>query len=443
MGFPSPYRGERSGSPGRLYSSAVGALSRRLHRGTLVAALVACAAPALAQYGRPISERDKAGYWRLGPFRLTPLLQLRNAGVDSNPFLTPGAETSETELGLRAGLQAYLPVGRRLRLRGDGWLDYTFYSEALQQGATYPGGDARAELDISRLTFFGGGGHFTDRQRYTTDIDTRVERTEDWWNGGVQLRLTTLIGVDFAAEGRRFRYDPQNDDPGGERIKITLDRDTLSYQGRFRYKVTPLTTALVSAEVIEDTFVYGDPATATTTSYRYLAGFEFGEKAVLTGQFLGGVRDIPATSAGTVKPYTGPAFKVLVRLPFLQRFRLDTFYDRDVYYSASVAEVGGELTRNTYVYDRLSFTLELNLPLQFVGRALAGWQKADYLQPVLTADGELDRVDRIRLFGFSLLRRLGRSALFGVTAQHTERTSDVPGGDYSRWQIGLQGEFVP
>jgi hypothetical protein len=421
----------------------VGALIRRLHQGTLAATLVALAAPALAQYGRPITEQEKAGYWRLGPFRLTPLLEVRNAGVDSNPFLSAGAEISETEISLRGGLKLHVPVGRRLRLRGDGWLDYTFYSEALEQGAVFPGGDLRAELDVSRLTFFGGGGHFTDRQRYTTDIDTRIERSEDWLNGGVQLQLSTIIGVDFGAEERHNRYTPDEDDPDGERIKLLLDRDTLSYQGRFRYELTPLTTALVSAEVIEDTFRFGDPATAETTSYRYLAGLEFGEKAVLTGRFLAGVRDIPPSSAGTVVPYTGPAFKVLVRVPLLQRFRLHSFYDRDVYYSASLVSTGEELKRNTYVYDRVSVTLEFDLPFRFVGRALAGWQNADYQQPLVVDGQDVLREDRIRQLGFSLLRRLGRSARFGVTAMHIERASNVPGSDYSRWRVGLQGEFVP
>lgn len=409
----------------------------------LTVVVATSAAPAIAQYGRPITEREKAGYWRVGPFRLTPLVELRNAGVDSNPFLTPEGDTSETEVVLRGGLKAYVPVGRRLRLRGDGWLDYTAFSEALEPRALYPGGDLRAEVDVSRFTFFGGGGHLTTRQRYTTDIDSRVERVEGWVNGGVNLRVTRIIGVDLAAEDRSFRYDPNDDDLGGERVKLLLDRDTLSYQGRFRYALTPLTTALVSAEVIEDTFVYGDPATATTRSYRYLAGFEFGDKAVLTGQLLGGVRDIPADSAGTVAPYTGPAFRALVRVPFLQRFRLDTFYDRDVYYSGSAAFVGEEVLRNTYVYGRLSFTLEFELPLRFIGRASAGWQNAGYQVPIVVDGAEVLREDKVNQYAISLLRRLGRSARFGLTAMHTTRASNVPGGDYRRWQIGLQGEFVP
>ena len=418
------------------------ALIRQARVPALVALLLAVAAPLLAQYGRPITEREKAGYWRAGPFRLTPLLQLRNAGVDSNPFLTEGAEISENEVIIRGGLKAFVPIGRRLRLRGDGWLDYTFYSEALETRALDPGGDLRAELDVSRLSFFGGMGHFAARQRYTTDIDNRIRRTEDWLNGGVQLQLTRIVGLDFGVEERRYRFDPDKESED-DSIGILLDRDTFSFQGRFRYAVTPLTTIVASAEAIEDTFVFAEPSRATTKSYRYLAGFEFGEKAVITGRFLGGLRDIPAETAGSVAPNRGAAFQALVFAPFLQRFRLTAGYDRDIYYSASPVLVEGQPTRNTYVYDRLRLTLEFDLPLSFVGRLIGGWEKADFRLPFTVGGVSLSREDRLRELGGSLLRRLGAHALLGVTVAHTTRESTLPGIDYRRWRVGVQGEFLP
>ena len=417
-------------------------LGRHLRLPLLAALLLALATPALAQYGRPITEREKEGLWRLGPFRLTPLLQLRNAGVDTNPFLTSEGGAEETEVVLRGGVKIYVPVGRRFRFRGDGWLDYTFFSNALEPRKTYPGGDLRAELDISRFTLFAGGGHFYARQRYTSDIDTRIERTEGWVNGGVQYQLTRIFGIDFAAEDRRFRYNAET--PEDERIKLLLDRDSLSFQGRFRYNITPLTTLLVTGEILEDTFRYGDPARATTKSYRYLAGFEFGQKAVITGLFLAGVRDIPASSAGTVKPYTGPALRGSLVVPLLeQRLRLGANFTRDVYYSASASLAEDQAVRNTYVYGQWQLSLEFDLPLRFIGRVIGGWQNADYQVPVLLDGVETMREDKAQSYGFSLLRRLGRNARFGVTAMHTTRSSNIPGLDYSRWRYGLSGEFTP
>jgi hypothetical protein len=407
-----------------------------------LALIALLATPALAQYGRPISEREKKGLWRAGPFRFTPIVQLRNAGVDTNPFLAPAAETEETEVVLRGGLQVYVPAGRRLRLRGDGWLDYTFFSNALEPRALHPGGNLRAEVDVSRFTVFAGGGHFEARERYTTDIDTRIERTEGWLNGGIQYQITHIFGIDVGAEQRRYRYLPER--PGDERVKLLLDRDSLAYQGRLRYAITPLTTLLVSAEAIEDTFRFSEPGRATTKSYRYLAGFEFGQKAVVAGRALVGVRDIPARSAGSATPYRGPAVQASLLVPILQqRLRFGALFNRDVYYSASAVFLEDEATRNTYAYGQWQLTVEFDLPFRFVGRAIAGWQSAEYQLPVVVGDQEITREDRIQAFGGSLLRRLGRHARFGITALHTTRSSTLPGLDYRRWQYGLQGEFSP
>ena len=207
-------------SPGRSGSRALAALSPGAGR-----------PPLLAQYGRSISEREKAGYWRAGPFRLTPLVQLRNAGVDSNPFLTPGGR------GVRRPRWSSGPDSRPT-CRWD-----TACAFAATAGSTTPssptpsrprafdpGGDLRAELDVSRLTFYGGGGHFSARQRYTTDIDTRIQRTEDWLNGGLQLRVTThhrrsTSGSRSAASATTPRT------PADEQIKILLDRDSLLLPG--------------------------------------------------------------------------------------------------------------------------------------------------------------------------------------------------------------------
>jgi hypothetical protein len=105
--------------------------------------------------------------------------------------------------------------------------------------------------------------------------------------------------------------------------------------------------------------------------------------------------------------------------------------------------VGGAPLRNTYTYAQWSVTLEIDLPLGFVGRGIAGGERADYRLPVVVDGMETRREDRLESFGGSLLHRLGRNALFGLTALHTRRTSSLPGLDYERWQYGFQGEFAP
>jgi hypothetical protein len=401
------------------------------------------ATAAHAQFWPELTDKQKKGRFRLGPVALTPRLELRNAGVDTNVFVTPTNPIEDTSIVLRASSDVFVPVGRRVRLAGTGWIDFNYFASEDDERSTDPGGQGRVEVDAWRLTFQVGGGAFRSRQLYSTDIDERIQRTEQWVNGGVQLRLTSRMRAEAGVETHEYRWNPTLEQ--GTSVKDQLDRDSDVWKGGLRYKVTSLTTLVASAEKIDDTFLVAPPGLATTTSYRYLGGFEFGERAFITGRFVGGLRDIPSGDAGSVVPYTGPVFQASITAPFLQRFRLNFGYDRDVYYSAT----GGILEevvilRNTYTYGRLNASLDIDAPLELVLRLTAGYENAEYLRPFLVpGGGAIDRRDQIYLGGVSLLRRLGDDALIGLSAIHTRRESNYPGGDYSRWQYGLQGYLNP
>jgi hypothetical protein len=400
------------------------------------------AAPARAQFWPELTDKQKKGRVRLGPFALTPRLELRNAGVDTNVFVTSTNPVEDTSIVLRASSDVFLPLGRRFRVAGTGWLDFNYFASESDQRSTDPGVQGRFEADAWRLTLVAGGGAFNSRQLYSTDIDERVKRSEEWVNLGFRLRLTSQLRVDAGVEDHSYRWNPEPDQD--QTVKDQLDRDSVVYKGALRYELTPLTDLVASAEKIDDTFRVAPPGRATTTSYRYLAGFEFGEKAFLTGRFVGGVRDIPEDDAGSVVPYTGPAFQASVAAPFLQRFRLSLGYERDVYYSATGGVLTETIVRNTYTYGRFNASLDIDVAFQLVLRLTGGYENAEYLRPFpVPGAGLIDRTDQVTLGGFSLLRRIGDSALIGVTALYSRRESNYPGATYSRWQYGLQGYVNP
>jgi hypothetical protein len=406
------------------------------------AALTLAAAPARAQFWPDFTDRQKTGRLRLGPVAFVPRLELKNAGVDTNVFVAPTNPIQDTSIVLRASSDVFVPLGRRVRVGGTAWIDFNYFADASDQRSTDPGGQGRVEVDAWRLTFVAGGGAFDTRQLYSSDIDERVKRNEEWVNGGFRLRLTSQLRFDLGVEGHRYRWYPTAEQD--QSIKDQLDHDTTTWKGALRYKVTPLTDLVASAEKMDDTFLVAPPGLATTTSYRYLGGFEFGEKAFLTGRFLGGVRSIPEGDAGSVVPYTGPAFQAAILLPFLQRFRLNLNYDRDVYYSATGGVVTTGVLRNTYTYSRFGASLDIDAPLELVLRLTGGYDDARYLRPYpVPGGGFVDRRDQVYLGGASLLRRIGDNALIGITALYSQRKSNYPGGDYDRWQYGIQGSIAP
>ena len=198
-------------------------------------------------------------------------------------------------------------------------------------------------------------------------------------NGGFRLRLSSQLRLEAGVEGHQYRWYPTPDQD--QTVKEQLDRDSVVWKGGLRHKLTPLTDIVASAEKIDDTFLVAPPGRAQTTSYRYLAGFEFGEKAFITGRFVGGLRDIPEDSAGSVEPYTGPAFQASITAPFLQRFRLGLGYVRDVYYSATGGRLEEGIVRNTYTDGLLTAHLDIDVPFELVLRFSGSYESAHYLRP--------------------------------------------------------------
>ncbi len=205
-----------------------------------------------AQYNK--TEPPKTRF-RLGPLRFSPKLELRNAGRDSNVYLDPTNPLADTSVVLRGSVEGFVPVGRRVRLFGEGWLDWSYYQQQGTETSTDPGGEGRAEIDFGPFTFMGGGGALQARQLYSIDIDERILREERWVNAGAEWRLTRRFLVSGGVEERSFRFDPRQ----GLGVAASLNRNNLVGTLAARYKLTSMTTMVGTADVFQDDFQLSAP----------------------------------------------------------------------------------------------------------------------------------------------------------------------------------------
>jgi len=204
-----------------------------------------------------------------------------------------------------------------------------------------------------------------------------------------------------------------------------------------------MTTAVGSAEVIEDQFRLAVPGLDTTRSYRYLGGLEFGRTALINGRFLAGVRDFPTSSAGTLPSYTGLALQGQLSWPILTRIRLIGTAQRDVYVSSVLVRSIEERGRNTFVLTSLEGGGEVDLPLALIGRGTFGFMNADYLLPTIVRGVPFDRVEHLYTVTGALLRRFSDNMRIGAQVTYYRRVSTVPLQSYDRWLYGLSAEIVP
>jgi hypothetical protein len=387
-------------------------------------------------------EAGPRGRYKLGPLHLTPRLELRNAGIDSNVFNTRVDPIPDTSVVLRPSVEGGLGVGRRLRATGKGWVDVNYFRQRRTERSFDFGGEGSAELDVGRITLLGGGGGRQSKQRFAQDFDERLLQQEKWADAGLRLRITRKTALTVKGAGRVFLHESFLVQGAGD-VRDALDRNTLSVVTQLRYALTRRTTALVSAEAIEDRFLHAPPDLARhVRSFRYLAGFEFGPRAAVQGQILAGLREFPARFSPGAPAYRGPALDVEAALP-LRSVRLAGIARRDVYYSVSGARQRDDRLRNTYVSALYRGELATDLPFQLLGQGYVEFLSARSILPRQQGDHLVHRVDHTWTVGGSLLRRFGDGIKLGGTVAWSRRRSAFGGFDYLRFLYGLQGEVLP
>lgn len=388
-------------------------------------------------------EGEEKGRFKLGPLYLTPKIMLRSAGVDSNVFNSETAPVSDTSVVLTPSLDALLPVGQRLRFKGTGGLGLNYFQRERSERSTDLFASGRAELDIGPVTLFGGGGGSRGKQRFSTEIDRRLERLENHLNVGAIFNFTGKIAL-TASGGRQVQTYESGVVAGGDDVKESLDKHGLTGMVQLRYALTNKTGLLASAEILDDEFVsQKEEGPNKARSYRYLGGFEFSTGALLQGALLAGYREFPSSPTQAAPPFRGPTVSVNLSGPFFGRGALGLLASRDVRYSVTRVQVGDQQLRNSYVSSQYGGNLSLELPWSLIARGSIVFQRASYLLPYQDSEGAIDRLDRVRTTGVSLLRAFGQSLRIGATYEWQQRESNLEGFGYRRQSYGLTAEVTP
>ncbi|HET9314315.1 MAG TPA: outer membrane beta-barrel protein [Vicinamibacteria bacterium] len=402
--------------------------------------LLALAASASAQ------ERKKPGRYKVGPLYVTPRLEVRNAGVDTNVFQTLTDEVRDTVLIVSPRLDGGMVVGRRLRLSGYGLLDLNYYRTQGNEGSTdfFGGGDA--ELDLGPFMLLGGGGGGQASQRFSIDIDERLLRQEKYAYGGIAWRARERLSFRVVGRTEVVKFAPGVFRLGGF-VQEAMDRNTLSARGEVRYALTNRTALLASAEGFEDRF-FSQPTDSphrVRDSFRYLAGFEFERPALLSGRLLAGVRDFSGPLAQGSPSYTGPAILADLVLPIRNRARLHGSALRDVRHASSLVDIDDLRYRNAFVASSYQGDMSFDLPLELVGIVSGGFEEARYLLPYPFPDPHhlAKRTDHRWTAGAGLLRRFGDQVRVGGHVDWARRVSTIPFFSYQGLRFGLTAEVLP
>jgi hypothetical protein len=381
---------------------------------------------------------ERPGRFHAGPFWLTPRLEIRSAGYDTNVYNAQTGAVSDPAFVIAPGLVVALPVGRRLTFEARGLVSWNWFSRETSERSVDRDAGVKATLRFDRLDVFGELGWGEAKQRFSIDLDERLVHEDTRQGLGARLRLARKLQLSASAQWQSF------DIQGPPEVQASLDHDSETLGLEAGYDLTKRTQLVARFERITDSFDEAlGSAGREVRSGRYMGGFGFSTRAAISGRLLLGVREFPGEVGSAAPPYTGPALDVMLGVPAGPLGQLRLQAEREVQYSATPGVSEGELVRNTYVNGRYRAELQSELPFDLISRLFYQRQLGDYQLPYLVDGVAVDRDATLHVYGFSLLKAFGPTLRVGGGYTWESRDSTLPGDSYTTSRYGIQAEYVP
>ena len=369
-------------------------------------------APAGSQ---PIDDvRDKARM-HVGPFYVTPLIQLKELGTDSNVFNAAGEQRSDFTATVSPALDVWVPVARRALFTAAVATDLVWYSRYDSERSIDPQASVRAEGYLHRLTLFAQNDFLNTRQRPNHEIDLRSRHVENNALAGAEVRLTAKLSIEAA--GRRYDTTYDADAQFGDtRLQRTLNRTTTGARFTARHHLTPLTTLSLRYESLQDRFEF--LPSRDSDSRRIMPGVEFKPRALVKGRaFVGHRRFTPRDPV--LPAFDGIVADLGLSYTFLGSTSLAVSLHRDLTYSY-------EETQPFFIDTSPGVSLRRALGRRFdvlVSADRHRYEYRDLIDPLSSIDPIEQRIDTTWNYSGSLGYRIGRDGRIGIGASYWTRES--------------------
>ncbi len=364
-----------------------------------------------------------------GPLYVNPAILLKELGVDTNVFNQAGQRKSDFTFTVTPQADLAIPVARRGLFKATLGTDVVYYRKYASERSLDPQAVVRAEAYAHRLTLFAEESYLNTRQRPNYEIDLRSRHLQSDLSGGLAVRFTPSLSLEVARRHGETRFDGDAFFLG-QRLQDTLNRDSDTWSGTVRERLSPLTTLGVRYENQRDRFPIS--SVRDTDSVRVVGGVEFKPKALINGSAWVGYRSFRPKSP-LVPSQAGLVSELGLAYTLLGATTFGVTYDRD-YQFAFVA-------LNPYFID--------NSVGGFIRRAVGGKfdvivnaarHRYDYQQlAVQTAQvaATPKRVETTDSYGLNLGYRLKRQTRVGFGASYSTRASTVlTSRRYDGYRIG-------
>ena len=395
----------------------------------LLAALFVSPSDAGAQGQEP--DPWEQARWRFGPFAVTPRVELKSLGWDTNVYNSPDDPKSDFTTTVGAPIDWWFRAGRA-RLHVVDYFEGVYYATYSNQGGFNQRHDVTLFVPLNRLRPYVGGYYFNTNDRPGYGIDARIRHTESNANVGAVVRLTDRTNVDISYRQTTFKY--QDGDYPGAPFSTTLDGTTQNYGAQASYRLTPLTTLTLLADGVRER--HDQSSERNNDGFRILPGVEFDPYALIKGKAQVGYRKLDTLAPG-MPDFSGLIANVELAYVLRGMTRLAVGLSRDIYFSFEVVEP-------FYIQPGLTLSVTQQVRGPWDVQARAGWYRLNYQRVDTTQNVAVpERVDRYTTWGGGVGYRVGRNIRVGLNLDYSRRESIVEIQEYEGFRGGMAVTYVP
>jgi hypothetical protein len=358
---------------------------------------------------------------QLGPMAVYPTIAVRDVGVDSNVYNDQISPRSDLTSSLTSKIFAVIPIANtRFVATGIGDLVY-FQTYADQRSVT---GQVEGRYEVTSPGFrpFASAGFVSRGGREGYEIDARTRRTQSNVMMGADMDVTPITAITAWASRSTELFT--EDDYLSVALAEQLNHHRNAAAAGARFRLTPLTTLLVAAEVQRDRFER--LALRDVDSFRLAPGLAIDTGGTMSGDVNAGYR-VFSPRDPSLNGYRGFVGSARLHYTLLSVTRFDVEANRDVDFSFDpdqpyYLESGG----------RLVVTQRVLGPLDVIGigdrRDLRNQRRGD-----LSFDGRHEVTTSI---GGGVGVQLQKQMRLTLTYERTERNSSEPvGRNYERTRV--------
>ena len=393
--------------------------------GIVSAALVLAAAVGArgqeAETPTPAPEGAPPGRYHLGPFFITPRLDLGPIGVDNNVFYTSTDRRTDVHGSGGPGLELLLPFRRDLTLTVDGGVGYVYFARTESQrrltgqaGGRFEWGGARTRLQLH-------GGWRRSFRRPSPDVDRRLE--EDVQDLGARLRRRLFGRTSLVVAVGTARHEVgSGQDFLGTDLGRTLSRDVRTADAVLEYALTNRTALTLQGQWQRDEHSL-EPARDTE---RVVAatGLRTVSKVLFEGHLLLGANAIRPLDA--LRWRTRPYVDTDVTWHVTRRTRVGGGYVRDATLTAFAVVSGPISAVRETMFGRFEKDIVRDVDVWITARRTRVVSDSPVVLTLPSGDTvESVRNDVVRELTANLGYRWRGTFRVGVQAGHVERRSSI------------------